>query len=48
MDHDILENTQKFTKVLEEIIRKYPDQWVWLHGRWNTRPPAEPPLYKFN
>jgi KDO2-lipid IV(A) lauroyltransferase len=48
MNRDILENTQKFTKVLEEIIRKYPDQWVWLHGRWNTRPPGEPPLYKFN
>src|ERR1700738_5299765 len=48
LDRDILENTQKFTKVLEEIIRKYPDQWVWLHGRWNTRPPGELPLYKFN
>src|ERR1700693_1643323 len=48
LDRDILENTQKFTKVLEEIIRKYPDQWVWLHGRWNTRPPGEPPLYKFD
>jgi Kdo2-lipid IVA lauroyltransferase/acyltransferase len=47
-ERDIFENTQKFTKVLEEIIRKYPDQWVWLHGRWNTRPPGEPPLYKFN
>jgi KDO2-lipid IV(A) lauroyltransferase len=48
IDRDIFENTQKFTKVLEEIIRKHPDQWVWLHGRWNTRPPGEPPLYKFN
>src|ERR1700693_1463099 len=48
MDRDILENTQKFTNVLEEIIRKYPDQWVWLHGRWNTRPSGEPPIYKFN
>ena len=47
-DRDILENTQKFTKVLEQIVRKYPDQWVWLHGRWNTRPPGDPPLYKFN
>jgi Kdo2-lipid IVA lauroyltransferase/acyltransferase len=47
LDRDILDNTQKFTKVLEEIIRKYPDQWVWLHGRWNTRPPGEPSLYKF-
>ena len=44
---DILENTQKFTKVLEDIIRKYPDQWVWVHGRWNTRPSGEPPVYDF-
>jgi KDO2-lipid IV(A) lauroyltransferase len=47
-DRDILENTQKFTKVLEKIIRNYPDQWVWLHGRWNTRPPGDPPLYDFH
>jgi KDO2-lipid IV(A) lauroyltransferase len=46
-DRDILENTRKFTNVLEAIIRKYPDQWVWLHGRWNTRPPGEAPLYDF-
>jgi KDO2-lipid IV(A) lauroyltransferase len=46
-ERDIFENTQKFTSVLEEIIRKYPDQWVWLHGRWNTRPPGAPPLYTF-
>jgi KDO2-lipid IV(A) lauroyltransferase len=47
-ERDIFENTQKFTKVLEEIIRTYPDQWVWVHGRWNTRPPGEPPLYDFS
>jgi KDO2-lipid IV(A) lauroyltransferase len=47
-ERDILENTQKFTKVLEEIIRKYPDQWVWVHGRWNTRPQGEPPQYDFS
>jgi len=46
-ERDILENTQKFTKVLEQIIRKYPEQWVWIHGRWNTRPPGQPPLYDF-
>src|SRR6266849_3209263 len=40
-ERDILENTQNFTKVLEDIIRKYPDQWVWVHGRWNTRPSGE-------
>jgi KDO2-lipid IV(A) lauroyltransferase len=48
IDRDILESTPKFTKVLEEIIRTYPDQWVWLHGRWNTRPPGESPLYTLN
>jgi len=47
-ERDILENTQEFTKVLEEIIRKYPDQWLWVHGRWNTRPKGEPPLYDFS
>jgi KDO2-lipid IV(A) lauroyltransferase len=47
-ERDVLENTQKFTKVLEEIIRKYPDQWIWVHGRWNTRPKGEPPLYDFS
>jgi KDO2-lipid IV(A) lauroyltransferase len=46
-ERDILENTQNFTKVLEEIIRKYPEQWVWIHARWNTRPPGQPPLYDF-
>ncbi len=47
-ERDILENTRRFTKVLEDIIRKYPDQWVWVHGRWNTRPSGEPPAYDFS
>ena len=47
-ERDILENTQRFAKALEDIIRKYPDQWVWVHGRWNTRPKGEPPLYDFS
>jgi len=47
-EQDILENTQNFAKVLEDIIRKYPDQWVWVHGRWNTRPSGEPPVYDFS
>ena len=47
-EQDILENTQNFAKVLEDIIRKYPDQWVWVHGRWNTRPSGETPVYDFS
>ena len=46
-ERDILENTLRFAKVTEEIIRKYPEQWVWIHARWKTRPAGEPPLYDF-
>jgi len=46
-ERDIVENTRRFAKVTEEIIRKYPEQWVWVHARWKTRPQGEPPLYDF-
>jgi len=46
-ERDILLNTGRFAKVTEEIIRKYPDQWVWVHARWKTRPRGESPLYDF-
>jgi len=46
-ERDVFENTQRFAKVIEGIIRKYPEQWVWVHKRWKTRPPGEPPLYNF-
>jgi len=42
---DIVANTAKFTKVIEDFIRCYPDQWLWVHRRWKTRPPGQPPLY---
>jgi KDO2-lipid IV(A) lauroyltransferase len=48
VESDVVANTQKFAKIIEEIIRKYPHQWVWLHGRWNTRPKGEPPVYDFS
>lgn len=38
---DLVENTQRCTKVIEEIIRTYPEQWIWFHQRWKTRPPEE-------
>jgi KDO2-lipid IV(A) lauroyltransferase len=46
-ERDIQENTQRFAKVTEEIIRNYPEQWVWVHARWKTRPKGETPLYDF-
>ncbi len=42
---DIVANTQLFTKIIEEYVRRYPDQWLWIHRRWKTRPPGQPPLY---
>jgi len=34
---DIIANTQRFTRVVEEMIRQYPDQWFWIHQRWKTK-----------
>lgn len=36
-DNDILINTQKFTKIIEEHVRKYPEQYLWMHQRWKTK-----------
>lgn len=38
-------NTARFTKVIEEYARLYPDQWLWVHKRWQTRPAGKPDLY---
>jgi KDO2-lipid IV(A) lauroyltransferase len=46
-ERDIVENTQRFAKVIEEIVRKYPEQWVWIHARWKARPKGEGPIYEF-
>jgi KDO2-lipid IV(A) lauroyltransferase len=35
---DIVANTARFTAVLEAYIRRHPDQWLWIHKRWKTRP----------
>jgi KDO2-lipid IV(A) lauroyltransferase len=42
---DTLDNTARFTAVLEDAIRHYPSQWLWMHRRWKTRPPNTPPVY---
>ena len=42
---DIVANTALFTKVIEQYVRRYPDQWLWVHRRWKTRPAGEKSLY---
>jgi Kdo2-lipid IVA lauroyltransferase/acyltransferase len=42
---DILTATQQCNDVLESWIRRYPDQWLWIHRRWKTRPAGGPALY---
>jgi len=44
-EKDIVTNTQVFTKITEDYVRRYPDQWLWVHRRWKTRPPGEAGLY---
>ncbi len=38
-------DTQRLQTILENVIRQYPDQWLWIHRRWKTRPSGEAPLY---
>ncbi len=46
-DHeaDVRRLTQDVTRVVERYVRRYPEQWLWIHKRWNTRPPGEKGLY---
>lgn len=44
-DADIVTNTQRCSDVIEAMIRRYPEQWIWFHKRWKTRPGGEPRVY---
>jgi KDO2-lipid IV(A) lauroyltransferase len=34
---DVEANTQLFNDTLESMIRQYPDQWFWVHQRWERK-----------
>jgi Kdo2-lipid IVA lauroyltransferase/acyltransferase len=42
---DIELTTASYVAATERAIREHPDQWLWIHRRWKTRPPGEPSLY---
>ncbi len=44
-DEDVKNLTRDITSVVEKYVRKYPEQWLWIHKRWNTRPKGEKELY---
>ncbi|HEY8203803.1 MAG TPA: lysophospholipid acyltransferase family protein [Pyrinomonadaceae bacterium] len=44
-EEDILRLTRSITNVVEDEVRRFPDQWLWIHRRWKTRPPGEPEIY---
>jgi KDO2-lipid IV(A) lauroyltransferase len=42
---DVITNTARYNAALEAIVRRHPDQWLWVHRRWKTRPAGEAPIY---
>jgi KDO2-lipid IV(A) lauroyltransferase len=42
---DAVANTAAFTQVIESYARQYPEQWLWVHRRWKTRPEGESGIY---
>ncbi len=44
-ERDVVEIMARITAIIEQQVRKYPAQWLWLHNRWKTRPPEEVHAY---
>ncbi len=42
---DLVENTRRFVKAVEDMVRRYPEQFLWTHRRFRTRPRGMRPVY---
>lgn len=42
---DVVRNTARLSAVFEDMVRRFPEQWLWVHKRWKTRPPGAPKIY---
>lgn len=42
---DVRRNTAHFSTIFEDMVRRFPEQWLWMHKRWKTRPVGEAKLY---
>ena len=46
-ERDVAENTRRFVKAhRREVVRRYPEQFLWTHRRYRTRPRGTPPIYQ--
>jgi KDO2-lipid IV(A) lauroyltransferase len=43
---DVRRLTCLYTQTIENYVRRYPDQWLWIHKRWRTQPIGEPNPYE--
>ncbi|HMH45466.1 MAG TPA: lysophospholipid acyltransferase family protein, partial [Pyrinomonadaceae bacterium] len=44
-EEDVRRLTRQYSRIVEDYVRRYPDQWLWIHRRWKTRPPGDPDMY---
>lgn len=42
---DPVEDAARYMRELETVVRECPEQYLWAHRRFKTRPPGEAPVY---
>jgi KDO2-lipid IV(A) lauroyltransferase len=46
IEADIRANTVRFVRAVEDMVRRYPEQFLWIHRRYRTRPRGAPKIYR--